>query len=203
MKPARDMLVSSAWVSCRGSSFGGTEGIVMTDEPKPYQIIDEMTMARRGLSDERILAELATVPALADEEDPCWDAEEYWHRVAYPYIALWNLAAERRLRAAIPLMLERACYGDPGEIMRGLCHALEAIVAPNYGELSEPCLAAARSPYPGARLWAIFELKRLREPRALPVIEEALRDPAARVREEAENALEVLREHLGAVHRPV
>lgn len=169
----------------------------MADERMPNKIIDEMTVARRALSDESILAELATIPPLMDEDNPGWDAEAYWQRVAYPYLALCNIAAERRLPAAIPLMLERACYGDPGEIMRNLCHALEAIVAPNYGELSEPCLAAARSSHPGTRLWAIYQLMRLREPQALPIFEEALKDSAARVRDEAANALEVLREYLG------
>jgi hypothetical protein len=153
-----------------------------------------MASAQHCLSDQQVLAELAAIPPLADEDDPCWDREDYWQQVAYLYLALWKIARERRLRAAIPLMLERACYGDPGEIIRSLCHALEAIVAPNYGELSEPCLAAARSPRPGARLWAIFLLKRLREPRALPVFEQVMKDPAARVREEAEMGLEVLRE---------
>lgn len=175
----------------------------MADERMPHQIIDEMAEARRALSDESILAELSTIPPLEDEDNPCWDTPEYWHRAAYPYLALCSVAAERRLRNAIPLMLERACYGDPGEIMRGLCHSLEAIVRPNYGELSEPCLAAARSPSPGARLWAIFQLMRLREAQALPIFEEALRDSAARVRDEAENALEVLREHLGRGQRAV
>lgn len=175
----------------------------MRDERPPYRIVFEMTEARRALSDESILAELASIPPLADEDNPCWDKEEYWHRVAYPYLALWRVAADRRLWNAIPLILERACYGDPGEIMRNLCHALEAIVAPNYRELSDPCLAAARSPLPGSRLWAIYQLMRLREPQALPVLEEALRDSAAKVREEAENALEVLREHLGRAQRPV
>jgi hypothetical protein len=172
------------------------EGIVMADGRMPYQIIDDMIAARSRLSDKKVLTELAAIPPLADEDDTCWEGEEYWHQVAYPYLALWSIAAERRLRAAIPLMLERACYGDPGEIMRNLCHALEAIVAPNCVELSEACLAAARSPRPGASLWAIFQLMRLREPRAVPLFEEALRDPAARVRDEAKKALEVLREDM-------
>ncbi len=169
---------------------------MMAEARRPHEIIEEMTAARIPLSDTQILAELSALPLLADEDDPCWETKEYWHQVAYPYLALWNIAAQRRLQAAVPLILERACYGDPGEIMRGLCHALEAIVAPNYEELSEPCLIAVQSPRPGARLWAIFQLRRLREPRALPLLEKALRDPAERVRDEAKDALQVIRDHM-------
>ena len=38
----------------------------------PYQIIDEMTTARRHLSDMEMLSELAAIPPLADEDDACW-----------------------------------------------------------------------------------------------------------------------------------
>ena len=103
----------------------------MADERMPYQIIDDMTAARQRLSDKKVLDELAAIPPLADEDDLCWGNDEYWHLVVYPYLALWNIASERRLQAAIPLMLDRACFGDPGEIMRNLCHALEAIVNPD------------------------------------------------------------------------
>jgi HEAT repeat protein len=162
----------------------------------PHQIIDDMTAARRSLSDKKVLAELAAVPPLADEDDPCWDSEDYWHRVAYPYLALWSVAAERRLRPAVPLLLERACFGDPGEIMRNLCHALEAIVEPNWSELTGPCIAALRSPRAGTRLWAAHELQRLRDPDALPALEEAVRDEVAEVRESARTALASTREAL-------
>ena len=166
----------------------------MADERMPYQVIDEMAAARSKWSDKKVLAELASIPPLADESDPRWGSQDYWQNVAYPYLALWQVAGMRRLRAAIPLMLDRACYGDPGEIMRNLCHALEGIVAPNYGELSEPCLPAAQSSRAGTRLWAIFQLMRLREPRAIPIFEQALKDPAEMVREDAQKGLEVLRE---------
>jgi hypothetical protein len=176
--------------------FGGTEDVVMADERMPYQIIDEMTAIRRRLSDKKILAELATIPPLADEDDPCWGREEYWHRVAYPYLALWNIAAARRLRAAIPLMLERACFGDPGEIMRNLCHALEAIVKPKWSQLTAPCVAALKSPRAGTRLWAAHELQRVRDPTAIPALVEAVRDEVKEVREWAQAALTSTREEL-------
>jgi hypothetical protein len=168
----------------------------MADERMPYQIIDDMTAARKRLSDRKVLAELTAVPPLADEGDSCWDSEEYWHKVAYPYLALWNIAAERRLRTAIPLMLERACFGDPGEIMRNLCHALEAIVEPNWSELTGPCVAALKSSRAGTRLWAAHELQRLRDPSAIPALEEAARDEVQEVRESAQAALESTRADL-------
>jgi hypothetical protein len=168
----------------------------MADKRMPYQIIDEMTAIRRRSSDKKILAELAMIPPLADQDDPCWDREEYWHQVAYPYLALWTIAAERRLRAAIPLMLERACFGDPGEIMRNLCHALEAIVEPKWSLLTAPCVAALKSPRPGTRLWAADELQRVRDPAAIPALEEAVRDEVEEVREQAQAALRSTREAL-------
>jgi HEAT repeat protein len=162
----------------------------MTDGRMPYQIIDDLTVARAQLSDAEVLAELSAIPPLADEDDPCWNDDGYWHRVAYPYLALWNVAAERQLRAAIPLILDRACFGDPGEIMRNLCHAVEAIVKPEWSALTAPCVAALGSPRPGTRFWAAFELGRLRDPAAVPALERAAQDAVPEVREEAASALE-------------
>ena len=162
----------------------------MPDERKPYQIIDDLAAARVELSDDEVLAELAAIPPLADEADPCWNDDAYWHRVAYPYLALWNVAAVRKLRAAVPLILDRACFGDPGEIMRNLCHAVEAIVWPDWSALTVPCVAALASSRPGTRLWAAHELGRLRDPAAIPALERAAQDPVAEVREGAASALE-------------
>jgi hypothetical protein len=162
----------------------------MADGRMPYQIIDDLTTARQRLTDEQVLAELARVPPLEDEDDPCWKDDTYWHSVAYPYLAFWNVVAERQLRAAIPLMLDRACFGDPGEIMRNLCHALEAIVRPDWATLTEPCIVALGSPRAGTRLWAAHQLGRLRDPGAVPALERAAEDKVAWVREWAAAALD-------------
>lgn len=146
----------------------------MTVKQRPHQIIAAMVSAREFHSDSDLLAELAALPPLADEHDTCWQNEEYWNGVVFPYLALADLAATRRLRPAIPLLLERACYGDPGEIMRGLRHNLEAIVAPNYAELTDVCLDAAHSSRFGTRLWAIDELAVLADARARAIFEEAV-----------------------------
>lgn len=162
----------------------------MADERMPYQIIDYLSAARTKLSDAEVLAALAAVPPLADEDDPCWNDDGYWHRVAYPYLALWNVAAERKLRAAVPLILDLACFGDPGEIMRNLCHAVEAIVKPDWPALTAPCIAALASPRPGTRLWAARQLGRLRDPAAIPALERAAQGAVPEVREWAASALE-------------
>jgi hypothetical protein len=164
----------------------------MAHERMPHEIIAALVAARASRTGKEILAELAALPPLADEDDPCWAGKKYWQRVAYPYIALADVAAARRLRRAIKLLLDRACYGDPGEIMRGLRHGLEAIVTPDWSYLATVCLKAARSPRLGTRLWAIDELAILDDPRAKPVFEEAMRTAPERIREIAEIGLERL-----------
>ena len=164
----------------------------MSDERMPYQIIAEMAAARSSRTDDEILAELAALPPLADETDPCWASEDYWHRAAYPYLALVDVTATRRLRPAIKLLLDRACYGDPGEIMRGLRHGLEAIVAPDWPSLADICLDAARSTRLGTRLWALAELPVLEDPRAKPIFDEAVKNGPKEIRWRAEIGLKRL-----------
>src|SRR5689334_11691973 len=101
----------------------------------PADIISEYMRQREGNSDESILAELTAIPVLPDEDDPAWDSATIWVDQAFPYLALAGLCSDRQLKPAIALLLERACYGDPGEIMRGLRHYLEAIIKPNISEL--------------------------------------------------------------------
>jgi HEAT repeat protein len=87
------------------------------------------------------------------------------------------------------LILDRACFGDPGEIMRNLCHAVEAIVNPEWSKLIEPCVAALKSSRPGTRLWAAHVLQRLRDPSALPALQAAAQDKIKAVRERVEAAI--------------
>jgi hypothetical protein len=124
-----------------------------------------------------VLGELAALPPLPDEDDSVWEQDATWQE-AYRFGALADVAAVRRLTPAVRLLLDRACYGDPGEMLRGLRHALEAIVNPRWSELADICLEAARSSRPGTRLWAIDQLSVLDDERARPVFEESVRsDP--------------------------
>jgi hypothetical protein len=164
----------------------------MADERKANLIIAEMAAARTLRSDAEVLAELESLPPLADESDACWHDDDYWKRTAYPYLVLVDVTATRRLRPAIRLLLERACYGDPGEIMRGLRHGLEAIINPDWSFLATICLEAARSPRLGTRLWAIDELTVLKDPRSKPIFEEAVRNGPEEIRWRAEIGLERL-----------
>jgi len=135
---------------------------------------DALRQELSELSDAQIIAKLKSVPALADEDDPVWDKEEYWRTTAEVYVALSEISAERRLRPSIRLLLERACYGDPGEIMRGLRHRLEAIVSPDWAYLADICLDLAGSPRKGTRLRAISQLAILDDARAKSVFERAI-----------------------------
>src|SRR5690349_13390208 len=114
----------------------------MAKEKMPWEIIRDLAIKYGKLSDTKVLAKLRAIPPLPDEDDnSAWD-QSYWDDVAYHYLALWQVACGRRLREAIPLILDRACFGDPGETMRGMCHVLEGIVQPNWSELTPYCVAA-------------------------------------------------------------
>jgi len=143
-------------------------------------------------SDEELLSRLRALPPLADEKDKCWLSDSYWSEVANPYVALADLAASRKLRPAIPLLLERASYGDPGEIMRGLRHALEAIVSPDWAALADLCIAAADSARPGTKLWAIDQLVVLEDRRAVRILKASLQSEYEDIRDAAAMALDRL-----------
>ena len=158
---------------------------------RPFEIIQVLVEERKTVSDKEILAELEALAGLPDEDTLAWEEDQTWYHT-YRYIALGDVAARRKLRAAIPLLLERACYGDPGEMMRGLRHTLETIVAPEWDVLVQACVRAAAMPLPGARLWAVAELGVLRDMESLPVLLAALADPARKVRLQASSALYML-----------
>lgn len=152
-----------------------------------YALVEELGV----LPDAHLLTELVALPVLPDEDDPAWE-DDATYRHAYRLLALADVAAERQLRAALPLLLERACYGDPDEMMRGLRHSLEAIVDHDLDALTDVCLQMATADAPGARFWAIDELGILRDRRALPTLLAALGDPTDGVRANAFTALTLL-----------
>jgi hypothetical protein len=114
---------------------------------------DTLVLDLGKLSDAHVIEKLELTPALADEDDPLWDMQQYWHSTADVFLALSDVSRDRRLRPAIRLLLERACHGDPGEIMRGLRHSLEAIATPDWTYLADICLELAESPRKGTRFW--------------------------------------------------
>jgi hypothetical protein len=164
---------------------------VAVDED-PVKIVERLAAAYGAAPDEEVLAAIASLPPLADETDPCWDSDEYWRDAAEPFLALAEVARERRLRPAVRLLIERACYGDPGEIMRGLRHVFEAIYNPDWGSLADEYLALARAERLGTRLWAIDSLIVVDDPRAVPVFEASLREDPEEIRWRAKVGLERL-----------
>ncbi len=163
----------------------------MADERMPYQIIADSASARESASDADILGELSALSPLPDEGDPAWDRDATWQE-GYRFVALADVAAARRLKPAIRLLLDRACYGDPGEMFRGLRHSMEAIVNPHWSELADICLEAARSPRLGTRLWAIDQLTILEDERARPIFEECARSDPDEIKWRAKIGLERL-----------
>ena len=140
-------------------------------------------------SDADVLAALAACPPLADEDDPVWTTDDYWRDywrdVAEPLLGLLDVARERRLRSAVRLVLERACYGDPGESLRGLRHDFEAIFNPDWRALADEYLALARSPRLGTRLWAVSCLTVMNDPRAVDTFRASVREDPEPIATEA------------------
>jgi hypothetical protein len=151
-------------------------------------IVEEMASA----SDDELLTTLAALDPLPDESDPQWIDETFWFTVAYRFLGLAQAARLRRLRPAVRLILERACYGDPGETMRGLRHVFEAIYEPEWGLLADEYLPLARSDRLGTRMWAIAGLMIVDDPRAIWVFEESVREDPKGIREYAIIGLERL-----------
>lgn len=170
------------------------------DEKPVWQIIQEQIEFRADHTNEAILEELKALPVLPDEYywfgkrdslHPAWNDPNVGSDLT-TYLVLAKIVGRRKLRAGVPLLLERASYGDFGETMRGLRHSLEAAYEPDWDALTDICIQFARSPNRGARLWAVDELGILRDARSLSVLFEALRDSATLVRREAINSLEML-----------
>jgi len=160
----------------------------MADE-KPHKTIERYVAERATLTDSAILMELAELAPLRDETDQIWNTSEYWKNEAYRFVALADLVAKRKLRDGVRLLLERASFGDPGEMMRGLRHSCEAAFNPDWIGLAAACTPLAGSARPGTRLWAIDQLRVLDDPAAEPVFRRALSDELQAVREVAASGI--------------
>jgi hypothetical protein len=150
--------------------------------------------ARANCSDEDILNEIESMPPLPDETDPRWyDASDNTLTdLLCLHLALGDLAEQRRLVPALLPLLQKACYGDPYDLQQGIRHNLEAIAGDDMSALVDVCLLAATHSRPGTRLWAIFELGILRDPRSFDTLRRSLRDEAEEVRATACRALLML-----------
>ena len=145
----------------------------MTDERRPYQIIADMVTARARRSAMGRYSRSWPFDPCRTKMTQLGEQDATWQE-AYRFVALADAAPTRRLKPAIRLLLDRACYGDPGEMFRGLRHASEAIVNPRWSELADICLEAATSPRLGTRLWAIDQLTVFEDERARLVFEESM-----------------------------
>lgn len=162
------------------------------DDTQNVKNIDAWTAAYDGADDDQVLSAIASLTPLVDETDALWTSEEYYRTNAYPFMALADIAAKRRLRPAVRLLLERACYGDPGEIMRSLRHVFEAIYKPDWTSLADEYLALARAERLGTRLWAIDGLMVMDDARAVPVFEASSREDPEAIRSLAQIGLKRL-----------
>jgi len=108
------------------------------------------------------------------------------------YLAVGDQIANRKIKSGVPLLLERACYGDFGETMRGMRHVFEAVYRPDWETLADVCITATQYPQKGARLWAINQLAILRDKRSLSTLQRVLYDPAELIVQESLRALYLL-----------
>lgn len=167
----------------------------MSDDEPPWQRIERLVAVRAARSDREILDELRAHPPLPDERDAAWAHPDAWSR-AHLLVALADVCALRCLRDAVPLLLEKLCLGDPGEMIRGIRHSLEGIARPDWVWLASRCADALASPRAGTRYWALDELAVLRSPAHVAAIMRALHDTERDVVERAASALvSVAREH--------
>jgi hypothetical protein len=156
----------------------------VTEGLNPSQIIQQMVVQRLVWPNEYILAELKAMPVLPDADDVLWEHEKTWEQLDL-YTALARVSGMKRLKEAIPLLLERACYGDPGERMRVLYPQLESAGNGDWNFLGNACCKAAKSHNSGARLWAIAQLADNRYRHLMHTVVEALDDSAQLVRVQA------------------
>jgi hypothetical protein len=150
------------------------------------------------------LVELNVLNVLPDETDPQWleEGSPLWGRMG-EFLAFADEVASRELTVGVRPLLDRACFGDPFETMRGLRHRLERAVGGRWHVLTEICVEATGSPRPGTRLWAINQLAILRDPAAIDCLGAALDDDEPRVREEACMAVEMLAQRHREVAAPL
>jgi hypothetical protein len=142
----------------------------MIEAKPPYQTINDLVQMRKKWSNEQILTELASLEPLPDEFaeneegfkiDSEWDNEETCEKalnLAYLFVAHCDIAVYRQIELSVPLLLERACYGEVGELLRGIDKAFYHIVNQDLNKLSRYCIAAFSSPRKGTRMWAVRTL---------------------------------------------
>src|SRR5258708_8900142 len=103
-----------------------------------------------SLSNDEILDAIEALRGLPDEWAPWfgrpnfeWDDEQTLHNAAM-FVELAHQIAERHLRPGVPLLLERASYGDYGEMMRFLPNKFKAAFKPDWKDLAEICVKYAK-----------------------------------------------------------
>jgi hypothetical protein len=133
--------------------------------------ITKLMEARAAWTDAEILAEFEALAPLDESSAPSEDA--FWQH-ATMYLALTEICAVRQLKPGARLILEKAEFGDPGSIMRGIRHALERIYNPDWAGLAQVCIDAFNTGRPGTQRWAMSELRILEQPFARVVFEDVM-----------------------------
>lgn len=114
----------------------------MNDRPF-YLLIQDEAERRANQSNADLLRDLALLSPLPDEyvwfgitgHDNPLSGEPETEQQLITFLAMAGLVAERKLREGVSLLLEKASYGDMGETMRGLRHALETAYTPDWSGL--------------------------------------------------------------------
>jgi hypothetical protein len=110
------------------------------------------------------------------------------------------IVQDRKMRPGVPLLMERASYGDMGETMRGVWGALRSVFDSHDTTWNDLCFQMAQSPHRGVRLWMMQEISCIANERSLAALINGLRDPAPLVREWAVSWIKSLCENLPHPH---
>jgi HEAT repeat protein len=162
-------------------------------EELPAVRIEQHRSQLRELDEEKFLAAIRSIPALADSDSAIWDQDEPWDD-AYRLVAAADVIGERGWIQGVVPIFERAARGDLYEMIQDIRHGPErAAEAAELAALLEPLTRHERA---GTRQWSVRELGILRQRSSLQPLVDALRDDDEEVRREARTSLEML----GQVH---
>ncbi|WP_338874935.1 hypothetical protein WBJ53_04875 [Spirosoma sp. SC4-14] len=160
------------------------------DEENWPQITKQIHLERESWTVSQVINELLALPPMPDEDDNLWDYTKTWYE-AEVFLADVNYAARHHLESVIPILYQKACYGDPGEILRGVFkNSVYDIASRDEEKVIHYAVQAYKSIRNGTRYWAVYSLSFFKDlPQAHSILVDALLDSEHQIRSFAEYSL--------------